>query len=311
MNSPVSKAIAQQAIRWFVELQAGADTEQLNQWRYWREADPEHERAWQRIERVNQQLGSLSPAAARAALNTSSGNRRQFLKALSVIGIATPLSWLGYRQAQPWLADCHTGVGERREWLLADDSQLMLNTDTAVNLDTATRSLHLLRGEIQLKTSRRERPFMVTTEQGALRVEQAHFNLRLFNDYSLVSVLSGEVQIRCAQRAEQQALLGPGQQTRFTRDHIEASQPFNSTLAAWRDGMLVADNMRLADFLAELGRYHRGWLEVDPQVAELKLSGTYPLANSQAIINSLARTLPVTISRRTDYWISIKPRHAG
>ncbi len=118
--------------------------------------------------------GSLSPQATRAALSTPTGNRRQFLKALSVLGAAAPLSWLGYQQAQPWLADYHTGIGERREWLLADNSLFMLNTDTALNLDIQTRSLHLLRSEIQLKTSQRDRPFMIITEQGALRVEQAH-----------------------------------------------------------------------------------------------------------------------------------------
>ncbi len=43
----VPPQVAEQAVRWLVELQGGADDERLRQaWQRWRQAAPEHEQAW-------------------------------------------------------------------------------------------------------------------------------------------------------------------------------------------------------------------------------------------------------------------------
>ncbi|MBF3082064.1 DUF4880 domain-containing protein, partial [Pseudomonas aeruginosa] len=47
----VPPQVAEQAVRWLVELQGGADDERLRQaWQRWRQAAPEHEQAWRHIE---------------------------------------------------------------------------------------------------------------------------------------------------------------------------------------------------------------------------------------------------------------------
>ncbi|MBB3101969.1 FecR domain-containing protein [Azomonas macrocytogenes] len=313
MTNPVSEHIARQAIQWLIELQTDADEEQRRNWQRWREADPEHERAWQRIESVNQRLRGLSPQATRIALaSRSPQGRRQVLKLLGLIAIAAPTGWLGYRQARPWLADYRTALGEHRNITLIDGSELSLNTDSAVDVtfEAGLRLLRLVRGEIQLQVAARDQPFLIDTTQGRLLTKQAHFNLRQYPDHCQLSVLAGTVQVRCAAHPERQASITAGQQMRFAAHQLGAPQPFEASLTAWRRGMLVAVNMRLADFLDELGRYHRGWLECDPRVADLRLSGTYPLANSQAIIKLLESTLPVAISWRTRYWVKILPKQA-
>jgi len=74
--------------------------------------------------------------------------------------------------------------------------------------------------------------------------------------------------------------------------------------------VLAADNMRLDAFLAELGRYRKGWLRCDPQVAALRISGAFQLADTDAVLANLAHLLPVQISARTPYWVTVLPlRH--
>lgn len=64
--------------------------------------------------------------------------------------------------------------------------------------------------------------------------------------------------------------------------------------------MLVAAHMRLADFLAELARYRRGQLSLEiPEVADLLISGTYPVDDSERVLELLAVSLPVRIKRFT------------
>jgi transmembrane sensor len=66
--------------------------------------------------------------------------------------------------------------------------------------------------------------------------------------------------------------------------------------------------MRLADFLDELSRYRRGRLQCDARVANLLISGTYPLADSERILDMLERALPVRVQRFTRYWVNVQAR---
>lgn len=72
--------------------------------------------------------------------------------------------------------------------------------------------------------------------------------------------------------------------------------------------MLMAAHMRLADFLDELGRYRRGQLHCDAQVADLLISGSYPLDDSERILDLLEISLPVKVRRFTRYWVNVEAR---
>lgn len=71
--------------------------------------------------------------------------------------------------------------------------------------------------------------------------------------------------------------------------------------------MLVAAHMRLEDF-CELGRYRRGQLHCDPPRANLLLSGSYPLDDSERILDLLEISLPVKVRRFTRYWVTVQAR---
>ena len=70
--------------------------------------------------------------------------------------------------------------------------------------------------------------------------------------------------------------------------------------------MLVAAHMRLGDFLAELGRYRRGQLNCDPKVANLLISGTYPIDDTERVLDVLPLSLPVRVRRFTRYWVTVE-----
>ncbi|MNN59560.1 fec operon regulator FecR [compost metagenome] len=69
--------------------------------------------------------------------------------------------------------------------------------------------------------------------------------------------------------------------------------------------MLSVQQMPLGEFTAELARYRPGLLRCADEVANLKVSGTYQLADTEHILKLLARSLPVRIDYRTRYWVSI------
>jgi transmembrane sensor len=81
--------------------------------------------------------------------------------------------------------------------------------------------------------------------------------------------------------------------------------PIDDYVDAWSKGFFYARNMRLQDFLNELSRYRFGILRCDPAVADLRISGTFQINNTDQILSALPYTLPVSVRYQTAYWVSI------
>lgn len=75
--------------------------------------------------------------------------------------------------------------------------------------------------------------------------------------------------------------------------------------------MLVVENQRLGDLLDQLGEYRTGYLGVDPSIADLRISGSFPLRDSDLALAALPPSLPVAIERHTDWWVRVVPRSAA
>lgn len=307
MKPAFSNQVAEQAVHWLVELQGGTlDARQQRAMEHWLQASEENRRAWDHIQRVNQRLRGLDSPLAHAALNAPhSAGRRRALKALLLLGVgsACGLALQVQNPLPPLLADYRSPLGQRRQAKLEDGSELHLNTASAadVRFDREQRLVQLLEGELQLTVSREQRPFRVLTGHGLVQLSEGRFNLRQLPGMSRVAVFSGSA------ISHGQALLA-GQQAETQGQGWQASRALDANAGAWVDGMLVAAHMRLDDFLAELGRYRRGQLNCDPAVAGLLLSGSYPLADSERILDLLEVSLPVRVRRFTRYWVTVEAR---
>jgi len=69
--------------------------------------------------------------------------------------------------------------------------------------------------------------------------------------------------------------------------------------------------MRLADFLVQLSRHRPGVVRCDPAVAELVVSGVYPLDDTDRVLAALAQALPVRADYATRYWVTVRARQAA
>ncbi|HBN9509586.1 TPA: FecR family protein [Pseudomonas aeruginosa] len=286
---PAAEAIAPQVLRetasWLLLMQEGplAPAQQA-ELESWCSRSPEHQRAWRRAERLLANIGSLPPALARRALERPSGSgRRAVLRGLALLLGGAPLVWWGWR-AQVWRdgfgADYLTAVGERRDLVLEDGSQLEMNTDSALDVryDAGQRLLRLYRGEIYLRTAadRREppRPFLVRTEQGLMRALGTAFSVRR---EGAASAADGRV-------------IEAGQRVRFDRQRIGPVESASEAALAWRQGLLVADDMPLRQWAGELMRYGGESIECEPSLDPLRVSGTFPVDDLPLALAMLAQT---------------------
>lgn len=332
----VPDAIVEQAIGWYVQQASGAhDRQDPAAFARWHAAHPDHARAWQRLQAMGHQIrdgsGGFEPAIARNTLNraASLSARRRTLKTLMWVGtggaalylVQDPLP-LRSRIAQAWV-DWRTATGERRTVLLGDGSTLLMNTGTAldVHFGAHERRLVLHHGEIMIATARDPagRPFVVATRDGTLTPIGTRFTVRHDKAdadgpraFTALGVREGAVEIRAARDAAGPAtLVRAGQQARFTRDRVDAPEALEESGQSWTDGTLTAEGMPLGAFIAELDRYRPGRLRCAPEVADLRITGAWPLNGSdptERILESLERRLPVRVNRLTRYWVTVSAR---
>ncbi|MGK5066692.1 FecR family protein [Janthinobacterium sp. RT4P48] len=232
--------------------------------------------------------------------------RRHAVKTLALL-LACGASLYAFERRTPWrswTADYRTGVNQRRVVTLADGTQLTLNTHSAVNVDYsgAQRQIQLLAGEIFIATGKdaAQRPFFVGTPHGSLQALGTRFTVRLHDGYASAGVLEGAVAV-LAGDGGQRLVLHPGEGAHFdsASSHRQTLAPYGG---AWLNGMLVARDMRLADFLAELSRYSDHPLGCAPAIAGLRVSGSYPLADVDAIVDAVSASLQLRRNTVTRFW---------
>ncbi len=315
-------AAHREAMQWQVVLWSGEVTAaERRDFEVWLQADALHRDAWEQLQQMGRRLQAVPAAIASPVLRTSlaaRGQRRAVVRGmagLAVVGLAA----YGLRQTPQWdwvVADMRTGVGERREHLLPDGTRLLLNTRSAVDLrfDVRERRLLLLTGELFVATGPAAvdgRPLLVETAEGVVRPVGTRFVVRRLESAAptqvLVQVLAGAVDL-LPRDGGGPVRVGAGYKAGLTRAAALAPQTADAAEVAWLRGMLVAERMRLEDFVAELARYRHGVLRCDPAVAGLTVSGVFPLSDTDAILQSVAQALPVRLRSVTRYWVTVAAR---
>ncbi|PVX38361.1 FecR family protein [Janthinobacterium sp. 78] len=310
---PIDPRVLEQAADWLMQLHSGAaSAQQRLACERWRASDPEHARAWQRAEALLGKLGGLPPELAMPALDRSreldrSSARRAALLKLAALLAVVPGAWLLMEQ-QGWRHDYRTATGERRDIVLADGSRISLNTATTldVQFDGAQRLLTLRQGEIAVQTAAdaQRRPFLVATAEGRLEALGTQFSVRQDDGRTLLAVRESRVRVRA--RSGAQHIIPAGRQVAFTAAAIGEPAALDGGALAWQRGMLLADDMRLHDFALELGRYRPGIVRCDPRVANVRVSGAFPITDTDAALVMLVSTYPLAVRTRLGgYWVTL------
>ena len=316
MEVLIAPAIVQQAARWMARLWSDdASDEDQAECARWRAAHPHHDLAWQRLQAFEGKLHSVPREVARHALREPAVAYLNRRRALKVLALLFPVGGMLYaaRGTDAWqvaMAGHGTEKGEIREFILPDGTRVMLASASAIDVRfDASERLRILRsGEILVTTAHdpSQRPFRVQGRHGTVRALGTRFTLRQDEHTSRVAVFEGAVEVRLAHAPERPVRIATGQGAVYSADIVQSGAPASASAAAWIKGVLVADNMRLDDLLAELSRYRPGLLRCDPAVASLSVNGVFPLRDTDRALHNLALALPVRILARTRYWVTVQ-----
>ncbi|QPF73257.1 DUF4880 domain-containing protein [Roseateles sp. DAIF2] len=321
----ITPEVLDAAADWLARLASGsASAAEHAACERWRRQHPEHARAWAQAEALQALMGQLPPGLTLPVLERARGlSRRGLLRDGAKYGAllaALPAAWAGWRvaQEQGWTAELRSARGEQRHELrLEDGSLLSLNSASAVDLrfDAQQRLLLLRAGEILLDAAGDRRPLRLQTPQGRLELVNGgagRLVLRLAGALSRVALLDGSLRLEPHRRPVPTLRLRAGEQAAFDAEGwVGPVTPAGPASQAWTRGLLPADRMRLADLAAELSRYRGGLLHCDPAVAELRVSGTFPVGSEAATertLGMLVSTYALRAERRLGgLWVRLLP----
>lgn len=322
-HGPVAAAVLHDACVWYACLQSGAATaDDYAACLVWRQADAEHQRAWEQLADMGRCLRHtaerVGSSAATSLLSAEAKlcQRRRVLKAAAVfVPLVIGSEMLGLSGRMAFAQRHRTGVGEQRSLVLDDGTRLRMNTRTEIDIacNASQRRIRLIEGELMVDTRSAEPvpPIWIETADGSVHALAnglpTRFSVRRLTAVAAstqVGVQTGSVLLNCRDGASQP--LRAGEQCTFTRQAMGAVVPLDLQTHAWMGGVLVAVRQPLGAFLADLGRYRPGHLGWDASVADLRLTGTFPIADTDQILAALQDTLPVRVQARTRYWVTVR-----
>jgi transmembrane sensor len=306
-DSVISEEVRVEAATWIARLRdepRRPDVEaELQQWLG---ESAEHQRAFKRMAQVWEQAGNIR-MRARADASATHRARSRFspwaaaaaAALLAVITITTVY----------WRENVFTtAIGQQRVRVLRDGTQVVLNTDTRieVNYDERFRRVRLVRGEARFDVSKRpDWPFLVSVGNQEIRALGTTFIVRHDNDQDLsVTLVDGRISVvpvagNGGAPPQAPQVLVPGQRLVISRHHAPAmDRPELSRLTAWERGRVEFDATPLEDATTEMNRYTTTRvIAPDPEVAQLRIGGVFRAGDSDEFVKIVTSVLGLQADR--------------
>jgi transmembrane sensor len=335
--------IEEEARAWLMRLDgARPGRSELREFQEWLARSPFHResfddaaRTWGDLDVLSRCLDAAADPGARARRSPAL-SRRAAVAAAGVMAIAALVAWLASPAAwhrQPEYSEPFaTAVGEVRTVLLPDGSRMQMNTDTriATMIDRRARLIRLDAGEAWFEVARNPQPFVVYAGRVAVQALGTAFAVRVKGNGVDLTVTEGRVELASMAQpvsADSELALQPiedassrvplvqGQRVVFNQG-IELirriAPPEIERSLSWRDGMLIFDNDRLEDVVAEINRYSGQKIVIsDSELQDLRFGGYFRLDDVSSIMATFEADFSIRVARINDNVVYLSRRQGG
>ena len=306
---------ATQAAYWQAQLSSDLVTEQRRrEFELWLDERPENKIVWQEVNAFWAGLDYLTEADISdvktgqvVTLKRPDRIRPSSRFTRPALGIAASLLLmvsLVYIQGGFYFADYTTAPGQQRNVILADGSEIVMNTDTAISVDYSAqhRQITLHNGEAYFVVAPDvKRPFEVQTYSGQVRALGTEFNIKAGQKVVTVTVYQHAVRVT-AENGKILESLPEGQQVAFSDDALSAATTANLQRGqAWRNQRMIFQDKPLADVIAELNRYRSGRIIVmNNDIKTLPVTGVFATDDTNIALLTIEQSLPVAVTKITE-----------
>ena len=302
-----------EAAGWLARLQSDRDPNIERKFQRWRDADPRHAAAFDRVKQSYGQAGLLrhSPLAGSSQLRPIVRKQeltlRPALAAAAAIVILVPAGVMLFRAGNPFFGGTEavmlmTNVGEIEQVDLADGSKVTLDTATKIEVEIGRshRSAHLKRGRARFQIAQASAPFVIETTNTTIAARQGVIDVEQAAQQDRVQVLAGAADVRrAAQRQTSPLVLGLGESATVRSDGSE-----QKSVAApppdWTHGMLQFDGTPLAEAVALANRYSERHIILAGDLNALRVTGAFRAGDTAGLAKGLAAAFGLSLQQRAD-----------
>lgn len=289
------------AADWVLKIEDGLSADDQSRFDAWLDEAAEHrialwrlQHGWSKTDRLASLRSPPSPPFGQSRRKNRSGlaafsPRLVGLAASLVIALSVGLV------AWPRPDVYETQRGEQRQVALADGSQVNLNTETRLRAEISDdrRQAWLDEGEAYFSVAHdAERPFSVHMGDRTVRVLGTRFTIRRHGEDVRVVVEDGVVTLEDGDNADHGTLvLRAGDVVSAEGVSVlrrrESAEDIAAELA-WRQGLLVFDQVTLTEAAREFNRYNETQIEIgDAEAGAVRIGGTFEAANAAAFARLL------------------------
>jgi transmembrane sensor len=307
-----------EATGWIVRIKAHDATDaDRRDFQAWLDADPDHPKAYAKLERTWGRVQSLQHLKGRIAANdTAPRPRRSWtLPAAAIAACVLLAAGLGVwftRAPSPFAPAEHyaTAPAEVRTITLTDGSTITLSGagEASIAISDGERRVELTRGYALFDVAHDpERPFVVHTPEGDITVLGTSFVVRISEGEVRTTVLrgsvSGAVDRGLFSARGNSVTAGVNQEIVLKDDGaalVEITPEAIPRRLAWRDNMLAFDGETLNEAISQVSQ-QTGWtfeLE-DPSLGNERVGG-YVHADPEAFIELMSSSLGLEARRDGD-----------
>jgi transmembrane sensor len=208
-----------------------------------------------------------------------------------------------------------TGIGAQKRVLLADGSQVVLNTDTRLRVQyTADRRLLVLdKGEAVFSVQHNpSRPFDVSAGKTVTRAVGTVFDIDFLPDKTTVSVLKGRVHVSAAsvRKGRSQVELSAGQAVAYRAEGgigpIAAADL--ARIGSWQAQRIEFDDVTLREAVEEFNRYCTTRVVFEsPSIEEIRVSGVVNFGDVPAFTKALRGAFGIRSQRHGQVVVLLPP----
>lgn len=301
--------IAERAAEHFAKRH-GASLPERRERDAWLKENDRHAEAYDEIQRLWNQAVTLADdpeLQALKAADLAATSRRRWFRPQRLMAVAATLVMLvgaGYLVIQssqpPPPIGYATTLGEQRTEALSDGSEVILNTDSAfeVQFSKNRRAIALTRGEAQFEVAHdTSRPFVVSIGGDTVTALGTRFQVRRESSSTIVTLLEGSVEVA---HGEERHVLRPNERAVLSmRTGISISSVDPEFATGWLDGWLRFRGSPLSEVIIEANRYSEHKLRLgDPRLADVQLSGNFHAGDNVSIADAVSLILPVRVEKR-------------
>lgn len=318
MTNSVEKTITsphEEAAFWQSRLMSGAMLEQERvAFEAWLAESDENRTAFSEIERALEVIdeGGVDALAREfedelemRAQRAEHRHARYAAIAASLVLVCTVIAGLALRSFSPSEPQLYaTAIGQIEKVGLKDGSVIELNTQSAIEVayQRDFRGVSLTKGQALFTVERdTTRPFVVATEQADIVVTGTVFDIDIFDGDTVVSVVSGVVDVRPSAGGSVTLLAGDkivvtGEGVAGPVERFDANQTI-----AWRHGKLRYREAPLGTVVEDLNRYFEKPIDLaDANLAMLPVTGEFETSDQAAAVRGLSLSFSLSAEEEAD-----------